>query len=121
MNAWEIALLVLWVLVVGLSLLTIALLRHVGMLEMRLQELSRQRVSRVERTGLPSGSRVPALTLLDERGSEVTFVPHPNRRTLVALSQPGCSPCDQLLAELGHLVSNPGAPPVTVITKWSIS
>jgi hypothetical protein len=119
MGAWKMALAALWVVVLGLVLLVVALLRQVGMLEVRLQELAQQRVSRVERRGLPPGSRAPELRLLDAQGAEVCFRPGQARRSVVVLSQPGCGPCEQVWPALGRLVQAADAPTVTVITKGS--
>lgn len=103
--------------VLALSVLIVALLRHVGGLELRIEELARQRVSRINRSGLSPGSPAPELHLLDDAGADVRFSPSRGQRSVVVLSQPGCGPCEQLLPELGRLAAEPGAPAVVVITK----
>jgi len=107
----------LWLMMLAMGALVLALLRHVGMLELRLEELSHLRVSRIQRDGLSPGTVAPQLTLLDEDGQEVAFAPPVGRRALVVLSQPGCGPCDQLVPHLERLVAADGAPDVTIITK----
>jgi hypothetical protein len=117
MGLWEFSLLALWIVVAGLAVLVVALLRHMGMLEARIADLAQQRVSRIDRSGLPVGSRAPDLTLLDAEGAETPFAPPPGRRVVVALVQPGCGPCDHLLPALCRLAAGPEAVEVVVITK----
>jgi hypothetical protein len=118
---WGASYAVLWLLVIGMGALVVALLRHIGGLELRIEALSRTsgqtRVSRIDRNGLPPGSAVPEMTLLTADGREATFAPTRGRRAVVVLSQPGCGPCERLLPELGRLAVKAGAPDVVVITK----
>lgn len=117
MTLFDASYVALWLMMVAIGALALALLRHVGMLELRVEELSRPRVSHIQRDGLSPGTVAPHLTLLDDGGREVVFAPPLGRGALVVLSQPGCGPCDQLVPHLERLVAAEGAPDVTVITK----
>lgn len=117
MSPWEIGLVLLWFVVLALAALVVALLRHIGGLELHIEELARQRISQINRSGLSPGSPAPEIDLLDDSGAEVRFSPPDGQRSVVVLSQPGCTPCPQLLPDLGRLAAEPGAPAVVVITK----
>lgn len=121
LSAFTASYFLLWLLVAASFLLVVALLRHIGGLELRVEELSRTvgqtRVSRIDRSGLAPGSPAPELRLRDATGRAVRFSAIPGRRAVVVLTQPGCGPCELLLPELGDLAKGPDAPAVFVITK----
>jgi peroxiredoxin len=58
--------------------------------------------SRLERDGLPAGTRAPSFALPDLAGETVSLDDYRGRRTLLVFSDPECGPCDALAAELAH-------------------
>ena len=56
--------------------------------------------SRIEREGIPAGSRAPSFELTDLEGRKRSLDDYRGRRVLVVFSDPECGPCDALAADL---------------------
>jgi peroxiredoxin len=59
--------------------------------------------SRIERQGIPVGSRAPRFELPDLRGQRVSLDDYRGRRVLVVFSDPDCGPCDAVAPDLARL------------------
>jgi peroxiredoxin len=59
--------------------------------------------SRIERNGLPAGTRAPEFSLPDLDGGAVALSDLRGRRVLLGFSAPECSPCAALAADLQRL------------------
>lgn len=58
--------------------------------------------SRIERQGIPAGSRAPSFDLPDLNGRRVSLEDYRGRRVLVVFSDPECGPCDAVAPELAR-------------------
>lgn len=102
---WLAALVALWVLALFLGFLVLGLFRQLGLLSWRLEKLEATTPSRIGRDGLRVGTSAPHFTLKDIRGAEVSLRDFANRKLLLAFTQPGCGPCDQVVPDLNALHS----------------
>jgi peroxiredoxin len=59
--------------------------------------------SRIERQGLPAGSRAPSFELPDLQGHKVSLDDYRGRRVLLVFSDPDCGPCDAVAPDLARL------------------
>lgn len=59
--------------------------------------------SRIERRGIPVGSRAPSFELPDLQGRKVSLDDYRGRRVLVVFSDPDCGPCDAVAPDLARL------------------
>jgi len=107
---------------IGLCTLFYQLLRQQGRILLRLDELEqkarfivaeteRKRLpgerslaeSRIERSGLKSGTPAPGFRLPDLSGRMVSLKDYRGRRLLLIFTDPHCAPCDQVAPELVQL------------------
>jgi peroxiredoxin len=51
--------------------------------------------SRIERAGIPAGSRAPSFDLPDLRGRKISLDDYRGRRVLLVFSDPECGPCER--------------------------
>lgn len=58
--------------------------------------------SRILRDGLQPGTAAPPFSLPTMDGATISLDDYRGRRTLLVFSDPGCGPCDELLAELAR-------------------
>jgi peroxiredoxin len=58
--------------------------------------------SRIERDGLPAGSRAPSFDLPDLQGGKVSLGDYHGRAVLVVFSDPDCGPCDAVAPDLAR-------------------
>jgi peroxiredoxin len=58
--------------------------------------------SRIERAGIPAGSRAPSFDLPDLRGHKISLDDYRGRRVLLVFSDPECGPCDAMTSELSR-------------------
>jgi peroxiredoxin len=58
--------------------------------------------SRIERSGIPAGSRAPSFRLPDLQGREISLDDYSGRRVLIVFSDPTCGPCDAVSCDLAR-------------------
>jgi peroxiredoxin len=58
--------------------------------------------SRIERQGIPVGSRAPSFELPDLQGHKVSLADYRGRRVLLVFSDPDCAPCDAVAPDLAR-------------------
>ena len=58
--------------------------------------------SRIERSGIPAGSRAPSFQLPDLQGRQISLDDYSGRRVFVVFSDPTCGPCDTVARDLAH-------------------
>lgn len=100
---WLISYFVLWVLVLFLGFLLLGMLRSVGLLSWRLEQLEAITPRRVGRDGLKRGTVAPDFTLPSVDGKEVALHAFAGRKVLLVFTQTGCSPCHAIVPELTRL------------------
>jgi peroxiredoxin len=59
--------------------------------------------SRINRNGLPAGTRAPAFRLPRIEGGELSLEGYRGQRVLLVFSDPACGPCDELMPKLERL------------------
>jgi methylamine dehydrogenase accessory protein MauD len=93
----------LWVLVLFLAFLLLGVLRNLGLLNWRLDQLQATTPSRLGRDGLKPGKKAPDFTLPSAAGPEVSLHEFSGRRVLLVFVQAHCGPCHQVVPELNKL------------------
>lgn len=58
--------------------------------------------SRIERSGIPAGSRAPSFQLPDLQGRQISLDDYSGRRVLIVFSDPTCGPCDAVACDLAR-------------------
>jgi len=99
---WIISHVTLWVLVLLEFVCIVALVRHIGLLSMRIGPTG----ARTMNVGPEIGGVAPAILTLDMDGREVTLGTSRGRRTLLAFVSPVCSTCARLVRGLHSLHSS---------------
>jgi methylamine dehydrogenase accessory protein MauD len=100
---WLTSYAILWLLVLGLAFLVLGLLRALGILTWRLDQLEVTRPSRLGREGLKVAKRAPDFTLPSADGGEVSLHDYSGRKVLLVFTQAGCGPCHDIAPELNRL------------------
>jgi peroxiredoxin len=59
--------------------------------------------SKLERSGIKTGTQAPSFTLPDLDGGELSLDDHAGERRLVVFSDPDCGPCDELAPGLSRM------------------
>jgi methylamine dehydrogenase accessory protein MauD len=114
MPAWWVALtVVLWVFVVVEGVLLLGMLRQLGVLHRRLDELS---TPSDEQPGLAVGVTAPDFTLPQVGGGSITLGGLRGAPVLLGFVSPGCPPCTQLAQELDALLNRAEPPRVVLIS-----
>jgi peroxiredoxin len=74
---------------------------------------------RIERSGLKPGTPAPAFELPSPSGGTVGLEEYRGRRVILVFTDPGCSPCGELLRELGpaHRRIGAAAPEVLIVGR----
>jgi peroxiredoxin len=73
--------------------------------------------SKIQRDGLPPGTRAPAFRLPLLHGGELSLADYPARRVLLVFSDPNCGPCDQLLPQLEQLARRTAEIQVLMVSR----
>jgi methylamine dehydrogenase accessory protein MauD len=93
----------LWALVLFLGFLLIGLLRNVGLLTWRLEQLEATTPSRLGRNGLKPGKKAPDFTLASTERNEISLHDYLGRTVLLVFVQDRCGPCHEIVPELNKL------------------
>jgi len=108
--------------VLFLGFLVVGLLRALGLLKWRIEQLEVTTPRRVGRDGLKLGGKAPDFTLPSALNGEVALRQFAGRKTLLVFTQSGCGPCHDIAPELNRVhdqgefqvvVVNNGAPDST--------
>jgi methylamine dehydrogenase accessory protein MauD len=94
---------VLWVLLLFLGFLLLGVLRNLGLLSWRLEQLETITPRRVGRNGLKNGTRAPEFTLPSVDRKEVALRDFAGRKVLLVFTQTGCNPCQEIVPALNVL------------------
>ncbi|QDV32362.1 peroxiredoxin family protein [Tautonia plasticadhaerens] len=134
----------LWAAVLLIAFLLLGVLRSLGLLRWRLDQLETVTPSRIGRDGLKLGAKAPDFTLVGHDGASRSLRDLAGRRVLLVFTQSGCGPCGAIVPELNRVhgrgehqvvVINNGAPeetrawaarhragfPVLTQEKWAVS
>ena len=115
-----------WALVLVLGFLVVGVLRSLGLVNWRLDQLELTRPSRLGRDGLKMGKKAPHFTLPSVTGGEVSLGDFAGRKVLLVFTQSGCGPCHDMAPEFNRvhdkrqhqvLVVNNGEPEET--RQWA--
>jgi len=107
---WAVSYVVLWILVIGLALLSLALARQVGTLHLR---LGPRGALEIDQEGPPLGEAPEPLDLADLDGRPVS-IGGPGASQLVLFVSPDCPVCRDVLPSLGAAARAGGLSPVVV-------
>ena len=107
---WAVSYVVLWVLVAGLALLTLALARQVGTLHLR---LGPRGALEIDHEGPPLGEAPEPLDLADLDGRTVS-IGGPGASQLVLFVSPDCPVCHEVLPSLPAAARAGGLAPLVV-------
>jgi methylamine dehydrogenase accessory protein MauD len=94
---------VLWLVALALGFLLMGILRTVGLLQWRVDQLEATRPPRGNRSGLKPGAKAPGFILPDVEGEEVSLADFAGQRILLVFVQSGCGPCHDIVPELNRL------------------
>jgi methylamine dehydrogenase accessory protein MauD len=97
---WLVSYILLWLLVLFLGFVVLGMLRTLGVLTWRLEQLVATTPRRIGRDGLKKGARAPDFTLLSVAGMEVSLRDFAGKKVFLAFTSSGCGPCHALLPEL---------------------
>jgi methylamine dehydrogenase accessory protein MauD len=100
---WLLSYLVLWLAVLALGFFLLGVLRALGLLRWRLEQLEATTPSRMGRGGLKVGKKAPDFTLASLGGTDVSLHDFAGRKVLLVFMQPGCGPCHRVTPELNRL------------------
>ncbi len=98
-----ITLVLLGTLLLLLGFLLLGALRTLSLLTWRLDQLEATTPGRLNRDGLPRGTRAPEFTLPDLEGHPLTFDAQTVGSTLLVFVQSRCRPCHAIVPELNAL------------------
>ncbi len=73
--------------------------------------------SKLNRSGLPTGTPAPAFSLPRLDGGELSLAEYEGRRVLLVFSDPECTPCTTLAPKLEQIHQNSEAPQVLMISR----
>ena len=107
---------VLTVSVLGLAFLVLGVLRSLGVMSWRLEQMEATTPRRIGRDGVPVGRKAPDFTLPTAAGGEVSLRDYAGRKVLLVFTQTGCGPCEGIVPELNR-VHRYGDPPVVIINN----
>jgi peroxiredoxin len=109
-----------------MAFLMLGLLRSLGLLNWRLDQLEVTRPSRLGREGLKPGTKAPDFTLPAAVEGEISLRDFAGRKVLLVFTQAGCGPCHDMAPEFNRvhdkgeyqvLVVNNGEPDET--REWA--
>jgi methylamine dehydrogenase accessory protein MauD len=105
---WLIAYIALWLVVLLLGFLLLGVLRALGLLRWRLEQLEATTPTRLGRGGLKPGKKAPDFTLPSVAGDEVSLHDFCGRKVFLVFTQSGCKPCHRVMPELIRLQRSGG-------------
>jgi methylamine dehydrogenase accessory protein MauD len=118
-NVILLAIAVLALLVLGLSFLVLGVLRALGIVNWRLDQLELTRPSRMGREGLKVGKKAPGFTLPSAAGGELSLHDFAGRKVLLVFTQSGCGPCNAMAPEFNR-VQEKGEHQVLVVNNGEL-
>ncbi|MEX0679482.1 MAG: peroxiredoxin family protein [Pirellulales bacterium] len=92
-----------WTLVLVLGFLVVGVLRSLGLVNWRLDQLELTRPTRLGRDGLKVGKKAPDFTLPSVAGGEVSLGDFAGRKVLLVFTQSGCGPCHDMAPEFNRV------------------
>ncbi len=92
-----------WFFVLVLAFLVVGVLRSLGLVNWRLDQLELTRPSRLGRDGLKVGKKAPDFTLPSVAGGELSLHDFAGRKVLLIFTQSGCGPCHDMAPEFNRL------------------
>src|SRR5260370_17191870 len=98
-----VSIVILWIVAAFLGFLLLGMLRALGLLTWRLEQLEATTPKRLGRDGLKPGKKAPDFTLPCVNGKEVSLHDFAGRKVLLAFTQSGCGPCRSVVPELNRL------------------
>lgn len=87
---------VLWILLLGVSVLVLLLYRHFGLMAM-------DSLPGVQRDGLPVGEEAPEIDVITPEGRLVHVTPGESAPTLLLFAAPHCAPCKEVAPYVSRL------------------
>src|SRR5260370_33744043 len=100
-----VSIVILWIVAAFLGFLLLGMLRALGLLTWRLEQLEVTTPKRLGRDGLKPGKKAPDFTLPGVNGREVSLHDFVGRKVLLVFTQAGCGPCRSVVPELNRLVA----------------
>jgi methylamine dehydrogenase accessory protein MauD len=97
-----------WLLILFLAFLVLGVLRSLGIVSWRLEQLEATAPRRIGRDGLLPGKRAPDFTLPCVEGGNVSLHDFAGRHMLLVFTQSGCGPCHAIVPELNKLAGRNG-------------
>ena len=98
-----VAVVILWLVVLGLAFLLLGALRAVGLLTWRLDGMEAIQPRRPDREGLKLGTRAPDFALPNIAGDAVRSADFAGRKVLLVFTQAGCEQCQTVMPELSRV------------------
>jgi methylamine dehydrogenase accessory protein MauD len=102
---WISTLVMLGALVLVLGFLLLGVLRNVGLLTWRVEQLEATTPSRLGRSGLAPGKKAPDFTLASVGNGEVSLREFAGRKILLVFVQTHCEPCHEIVPELNKFAA----------------
>ncbi len=100
---WLISHCILWLIILIWGFLLVGVLRSLGLLSWRLEQLAATTPSHLGRVGLRPGTRAPDFTLRDTSGKEMTLHEFAGAELLLVFTQPGCASCNGAVPKLNSV------------------
>ena len=97
------AIIVLGLLVLFLGFLVLGVLRALGVLSWRVEQIEVTSPRRIGRDGLLVGRKAPDFTLPAASGGDVSLHDFAGRKVLLVFTQSGCGPCHAIMPELNRV------------------
>src|SRR5262245_46763299 len=98
-----VSVIILWIGVGFLGFLLLGVLRALGLLSWRLEQLEATTPKSLGRGGLRPGKKAPDFSLPNIEGKEVALHDFAGRKVLLVFTQSGCRPCKAIVPELNRL------------------
>jgi peroxiredoxin len=105
--------------VLGFGFLVLGVLRALGIVNWRLDQLELTRPSRMGREGLKVGKKAPDFTLPSAAGGELSLHDFTGRKVLLVFTQSGCGPCHAMAPEFNR-VQEKGEHQVLVVNNGEL-
>jgi len=105
-----------WALMLVVGFFLVGVLRSLGLVNWRLDQLELTRPSRLGRDGLKVGKKAPDFTLPSIDGREVSLHDFAGHKVLLVFTQSGCGPCHDMAPEFNR-VQDKGEHQVLVVNN----
>lgn len=112
---WTILLTVLWLFMFLEGLLLFGILRHLGILQDRIDTLGSAATTSFAAQGLEIGAHAPDFALPRIGGGQLALSDFQGKSVLLAFVRPGCQPCESLLSQLNTFVTRSGESSLQVL------